>query len=647
MRGGSRTRGRALGVALAVAAVGTAAVAEPLRPADLFGPGAPGASLPEEDAVVLLAADTFVLHPDGRIDHGTHRLVRLQSDFAIDVFGDPRVPYDSLHQEVVIHACRTYAPDGRVVDARPHAFNRTTPDAAAACPDAMRRQELVVSYLGVERGCVIEIDLEVRDRVPRAPWLEGLVFAAEDHPVVQRVVTVKCPAGVALWGAAPGGLLTEEVAEGRYDGEGGGAARIHVWRGRDVPPAREADDGAGGRRTRAHLVFSTCPSWDALAARVRSDIEAAAQAPPGSTVLRDWLDDREREARTLTADDRVAAILRLTGTGVASASIAPFEAYRAARPATRTFETARGDDWDRAALALALLRGIGLAPEIALRPASPVPAREVPALAQFDRVLLRAGPDRVLDPSGGKRFARPEGWGGQPLFLAGTGGEAARWWDAGPAGGSADVAVALTIEDDGAFEGEAELDLTGRLFPYEDMADLESFLSGYAGRLLPGAEVRGREILELSPAVARLRFSFGGKLEAERDRRVRLALSGGPVGIAGVLESFNLRRPSRTTAVVLPGPLRESAVWKIAMPESWRASFLPAAQLVGTEAGEFRLEVDPPAPGSGSGRGAAPLRVAWTLSLPASEVPPAAYGALRRIHAAYASEAARQVILAR
>jgi hypothetical protein len=597
----------------------------PLRADELFGPGAPGANLASEDAVVLLAADYFILHPDGRIDHGRHRLVRLQSEFAIDALGDPRVPYDTLDQELVIHACRTYTPDGRVVEAAPHAFNRTTPDAVAGCPDRMHHQEMVISHTGIERGCVIELDVEVRDRVPRAPWLEGIVAAQEEYPVVRRVVTVKVPAGVALRREVAGGALAEETVAGRFDPPESGEAEIHVWRGGNLPAARESDDGAGGRATRANLVFSTCPSWEALAARVTGDLDAGTAAP-----LADWLAAKGRETDALTERDRVGAILELTGTDIAGASAAPFDDYRAPRPAARVFATACGDDWERAALALSLLRGAGIAAEIALRPVLPRPSREVPALAQFDGVLLRTESGETLDPVAGERLAEPD----RPLFLP----AAARWREAEPAASRAEVAVALTIDAKGGAKGEADLRLTGTLHPYAKMTDLDAFLDGYVARLLPGAKVRGKQIAELTPEIARLRVSFAADtLLRDSNHLARLTLGGGPVDPAQILAGFNMRRPERTTAIVLPAPLSESVTWRIALPKGETPVHLPVARSIENGAGAFHLEVEEAA--------RAPIVVRWTLTLPASEIPPDRYGALRALYEAFASEPARLLIV--
>lgn len=651
-----RRRALALLLLAGLAAGGSAAPApgSGAAPATgLFAPDAPGANLPGEDAVVLFAADTFTLHPDGRIDHRHHRRVRLQSEYAIDALGDPRVAYDSLLQEVVVHTCRAYTRDGRTVDASAHAFNRTTPDAVAGCPDAMRRQELVISHVGIERGCVIELEVEVRDRVAHAPWLEGLVFAAEEFPVLQRVITVKHPPGTALHRAIVGQGLAEETAPGPFDPADGERAELCVWRGENLPAAREADDGAGGRLTRPYVVFSTCASWETLAARVRGDLATAARVDAaGEAPLAAWLAEREREATTLTADDRIAAILERTAELTRGAAVSPFEAYRAPRPAARTFETACGDDWDRAALALALLRAVGVEPEVALRAATPRPAREVPALAQFDRVLLTHAAGEVLDPAGGQRWARAEDWGGRPLLLAGT---SPHWEEAEARGSQAEVAIALTLDAQGGAQGEAELSLTGRWLPYPELVDVDACLGAYAARLLPGAKLTGKEIRELSPARARLRLAFAADTVArDADGRLRLALSGGPVDLADVLNSYNLRRPERTTAIALPGPLTERVTWKVALPKGVVPSHLPRSQSVENEAGAFRLERERGTAASlaasrmtatAGAEDPEPILVRWTLELPQAEILPAGYAALRQLYAAYAAEPSRLIVI--
>jgi len=61
-------------------------------------------------------------------------------------------PTSPRNQDLVIHTCRTFMLDGKEVQALPRAFNRTTPERVALCPDRTDLQETVISFLGVERG---------------------------------------------------------------------------------------------------------------------------------------------------------------------------------------------------------------------------------------------------------------------------------------------------------------------------------------------------------------------------------------------------------------------------------------------------------------------------------------------------------------
>ncbi len=666
-------------------------------PGELFGPGAEGTQFPQEDAVVLFSADYVILHGDGRIDRGRHTLIRLQSDYAIDELGDPRVPYDARDQEVVVHTCRTFTADGRVTTADAHAYNQTTADAAALCPDEMDRQEMVITYLGIEKGCVIELDVEVKDRVPRAPWLEGTVFFQEKYPVLRRLLTVKHPSSVPLKSAVVNGTLEAEVVSGSGD-EAGEDATISIWRGERLAPSREQDDGAGGRRSRTYIVYSTCPSWEALGARVCQDMQAAAGIRTGTdeslraageeqdalAPLRAWLEEKQREPGNLTGSDRAEMVLELTGDFVNNTAILPFEDYRPPRPAARTFATACGNDWDRVALALALIRESGLTADLALRAASPYPglAHDVPALGQFDRVLLRAdltgGSDAGIDrapPAEGIVLLDPVAgdlWRGayveRPLFVIFMEAEhPARWSPLGsqgsvekpPAaavvsrspgappvpGGDAEVSVSLSLASDGAVTGEAELRLTGEFFPYDDARDLDAFLKAYTERLLPGAQVSARDVRRLDPLGCDVRVEFTApKLPYEPNAHAYLALLGGPVDIGGLLSHCSLQRPERTTPLFLPGPLRERVTWRCAVPDAGRFTYTPVPLEVRVGAGVFRSEVARSAAQVPAGE---VLTVRWLFDLPAPVIAAGDYAGLRSLVQAYAGEASRLVVVRR
>ncbi|MFH1143196.1 MAG: DUF3857 domain-containing protein, partial [Candidatus Eisenbacteria bacterium] len=564
---------------------------------NLFGPDAVPAALAEEDAVVLFAGDYLILHDDGRIDHGRHRVIRLNTDLAIDQFGDPRVPYDTLRQELVVHSCRTFTPDGRTVEPGEHAFNLVTADAVSHCPDALQWQELVISHLGVERGCVVELDVEVRDRVPHAPWLEGTIFFSDEYPVVRRVVSVKSPAGASLKAAVVNGEAEEQTSAAPA-AAGEPPATIRIWSASDLPALRESDDGCGGRLGRMHLLFTTCPDWQTLCRRLLDDFSDARRV---DAAMERWASDMLLDPETLTDEDRARAVVALTAEGTREAAHATFERYRPPQSSARTFQTRCGSAWDRGALASALLDRFGFRARIALVSASRQPAVDLPMLGQFDRLLLApytADPDPddlfYLDPSAGTLLREPQAHGDRALMLLGGPGEESAGWCGQPEtsarDGRAEVVVSLVQEEGRKFRGTVDLALAGILHPWEELSDLDAFVTAYASRLVPGAEVTSTRAVEIGAGSARVRFDFTvAALACDPDGRARLRLAGGPVDPLAVCAPSGLHRPARTTPIFLPGGMSEHATWRIYLREDRGLQYLPPPERIENGAGSYTL----------------------------------------------------------
>jgi len=622
------------------------------EPLDFLRPDVVPEAFRDEDAVVLFAGDYVILHDDGRIDRGSHRVVRLNTDYAIDRYGDPRVPYDTLRQELVVHSCRTYTPDGRIVAAKEHALNRVTPDDAAGCPDALPRQELVLTHLGVERGCVVEWDVEIRDRVAHAPWLEGTLFFPDDDPVVRRVISVKVPAAAALRATVVNGAIeAESIASPAADGEG--PAAIRIWRAENLPAVREHDDGCGGRLARAHLLFTTCSDWTALCNRLLEDLAAAGRA---DEAMHEWLDEMNSRPATLTAADEARAIADLTANEVSAVGIGGFAGYLPPRTAARTFATRCGGAWDRAALAFALLAEADLAPRIALRPASRLPLRDLPMLGQFEGVLLgpRAEDSAALwfvDPASGRIFAETAAHADRPLFFVGAPDAVSPGWCEGGErelrAGRADIAVTLVQDEGRRFHGSVEVNLSGALRPGDEMEDLAAFTADYAGRLVPGAKPVAARVLEVTPRAARVRFDFEvADLGADRDGLTRLRPCGGPVALKTVLSPYRLHRPRRTSPVFLGGALSERVSWRMRLKDGGLATRLPEPERLSNEAGSYELICeDRPAPGEGT-QSARWITIGWQIDIPGDTLSPEEAPALGRLMQVYEAESGRLVILA-
>jgi len=658
-----------LGVAAGLGGLLAAAAAQPAEgpAARAYAPDAsallgrelePG-RYPGEDAVILFAGDYYILHDDGRIDHGIHRVVRLNSELAVDAFGDPRVPYDTLRQELVVHTCRTFTPDGRIVETGERAYNLVTADAVARCPAVMSEQELVITHLGVERGCVVEWDVEIRDLGPRAPWLEATAWFQMEHPVKRRVVTVKCPAGTSVQGVVRNGDL--EALEMTGVGERGEmeGARIYVWRGEELPAARESDDRAGGRLTRTHLLITSCRGWDAFAERVRADVLAAATV---DAEMEAWVARTRFAGEQVTARDWAHAVLALTGEQSRDASVAPFARYRAPRPAPRTFDSRCGSLWDRAVLALALLRAGGVEADLRLVAAGPEPVRSLPALAQFDRVWLAlrepGGPDcaragrYVCDPARGEFVAYGEARRRPQLELHVRPGGGVGWTREPSAQlpeATAQAAIGLTITPEGGIAGTLSFLYGEVLGPGAAPHDPQAWLAARAAAVCPGAELEEIAVAETGPYSSELRATFRAPAvgEAQGDYRY-LAISAGGEDALAPLAAYDLEAPVRSTPLHLPARITARVRWQLEVPADWQLVAAPAGALIENEVGRFQARVRVESPPAGQSAAAARLLVVERdFALAQAVIAPAAYPYLRELVRHWRAEAGRLVILRR
>ena len=592
-----------------------------------------------EDAVVLYRSDDIILKPDGRISRRTHSLILILSEVVIDELGDPRIAFDAAHQEVVIHRCQTHTPDGRLVVATDHAFNQVTPNGVVHCTDDLVRQEMVITHVGIELGCVIDLDVEVRDLKAHAPWLEGLLFLQEDYPCVHRMVAIRHPAHLHLNARLENGSAQELTSS-----SGGLAA--HTWRLKSLPGLCEHDDDAGGRLTRTHLIYSTCPTWEFFQARVGEYLQAATTP---DEAIRAHVARELRHGDPMTQAEQLSAVLDFTSE-LRGTQTRTFEHFRRPRTAPCTFDQQCGNEWDRLALALALLDEIGIPAHPALRGGSPQMNRDVPALVQFDALLLEValdGETLFADPDRGEirhplRFERP-------VMVLIPGDARPTWRSPAESGGRAEVEISAALGSDGSLSGSVTLRLEGDLFPYEDCRDLEGFLDRYAARLIEGAKVESNDLVSVTPQAGHLRFTFRADTVAATAAGQRyFTLMGGPVSAIARLERYRLSRTARTSPILLGGPVTEKVTWRMALPENVHAQFLPPAARVETPVGSFVLTSDAEAVPTLPRAEAPPtsaLTIAWELELTADTIPPGRYGDLKRIVHTYNSRNQRLVVV--
>jgi hypothetical protein len=569
----------------------------------------------DADAVVLFDSLVVSRDADSRVSKRRHRAVVLFTDNAINRYSDPRILFNAAKQELTVLTARVYMRDGTIVDTQKNGINQTTPFAFEAAPDYTDWQETVVTHVGIEKGCIAELQYVIADRDP-SPWLSGVEILSAEDPTLDRTLEVRLPAGVALkhasWNGAP---APAAPSPGMY-----------AWTARDIPGRTPFGGGAWEGDYFPTVAYGTAASWrEVFSAIERSLSEALRDVGALRGAVEEAMKNRTDD------DDRILAVHRVALEAVSGlrASFALFAAT--ARDADRVYESAYATPLDRAVLLMAMLKAAGFnaVPVLVssgLSPLGDVPAPELFA-AVFVAVPTARGAELLLDP--GAPYEHDPGFtlAGKTLVRLDGAGTVVRLplRDANESRTTLDLT--LKPGTDGTLDGEGVATMTGLLSPYYLVrgtgSETEKFLKARVKDLLGGAEVAGWNPLKLDADDVEIAFHFTVRLPDKKSgERVYLSLPNPfEAGLSGI-ERVRLERSNCPDAIKCePSTLETSCTFE--EPTGWRLVALPQPGGANNDVGSASVEVD-------SEPGAETV-VRTTLTIQSDLVRPEAYGMLRAL----------------
>ncbi|MEZ4389120.1 MAG: DUF3857 domain-containing protein [Candidatus Krumholzibacteriia bacterium] len=454
----------------------------------LIAAAPPISAFAQDDVVVLYQLDALSLDEGGRLTHRVHTVRRLQTQWAMRSLADPRLDWDAARQDLTVLTARTYMRDGTVLDTPANGFNEVTPDGVARAVPFLDLREMVVTHIGTEPGCVVELEYEVRDREP--------------GPV---------PAGGTLWLGGEYPVLAAEVDLTHLDGRLVGAAasddRADAWRVEDLAAYAEVPRDQWPR-TVPHVVFGATGDLKALAAPIARATDAAAVAGPGIAA---WLAAAHADPEVLTQRDLLGRVATLVHDQIAAVAPAAGPWSRAPRTADTVLRSGVGTAWERAVVAVAILRADGLVPELGLFGHDVRAERPPLDPGRLDqvRVVTRIGdenwwldPDQKAPWSGNADLPGATG-----LFLAAAGGVREYTVPPRPLEGHWTVHLAPAAA---GWQAEAELEMDGLAHDHAPASELADAL---AAQLLQDGKVS--ELLVFArrrrSACVSLRLVAGGR----------------------------------------------------------------------------------------------------------------------------------------
>jgi hypothetical protein len=545
--------------------------------------------LSNEDAVFLFDGREVNWSPDGRLETIIHRIIRINTEIAIEHYADHRIPYDDAHCKLDVLALRTWR-DGRWWETGPTGKVETLPFRVREAYDYTNMREMMLLHDGVELPCIVEVAYSVKDKEPFRAGAEGLWTFARLEPAVKSLFSLGLPRG-----GKPNIFTAEEVPEPTRDINEQSGLDTYTWEMnllKAIPGPRTNDPAAYV----PYITWSTWPGWKEYGNHLKTVFESA---PVLDDTIKECLDSLLEDART--DGEKANLIVRFINDRTRIIGYPEIFWSSTPRPPVRTYNTAYGHRLDRAVLAAALFRKAGLSTNpVFIGKSYGAIDGNVPSLSRMECIGLWLSGDNLeayYDPSNGKISNVPSKIYNRPVWRPGV--------DERPDVVIGDAAEQSLIDVRITLEFDMEKDTlagTGYLYadncfsPFDRMVGLKKETKAYLGSvisgLIEGAQVKGYNLTRFD----RLGVIVGFEFELDKPKpddldRLKFAIGEASGGITDRLPGdMRLFHQKRFSPVYLPGLMNRKVELKLNLKGS-KIVYMPSDQTMENEAGKFNISV--------------------------------------------------------
>jgi hypothetical protein len=547
---------------------------------------------PDADVIILHRGITIEIDADGRVTRRLHTVRKLLTHWAVRSRSDVRVVWDSSRQELDVATCRTVMRDGTVVTTPARGLNEVTPTAVARTAAFIDVREMVISHVGTEIGCVVELVYTITDQRPPPLPPSGMEFLQGPDPILyEEIVTVSAQPLVT---AVPNGHAIAIVAHPAVSDAGQTRQR---WEASDVPRVPTEGNAAHRGDYLPHVLYSTADDWVAVAGAWQRATQEAART---DSILSAWLIETPTatEPAALTPLDGVRRIAALVADGVRTVNLPTGPWSRRPRPAGEVYASACGTAWEKGVLAVTLLTEAGLQPELGFFTTYASFVDSVPAAVSFDRVRIVvavAGDNYWLDP------LRSDIWPGRcdlggrhGLFLESQPNGLRTYRVANRRGESV---LAIDIRPDETTDGglTAVIDLSADGVLWTNTQDAEQVAEAVAKTVLHESEVTDLRTDQIGPFGIRVRIHARGSALADtEDGLLFYGLPAPPVAVTDRLpHAFDSAQRTRATPLFSGETCREELRLSITLPEGQTLDYAPAQLDLSSDHARYQLEIHP------------------------------------------------------
>jgi len=555
--------------------------------AELLAAAGNGFDLVKQDAVLLFDGQEIRWLPGGRLKKDVHRIVWINTNIAINRYGDHRIPYDDAHCTFHVSTVRTWR-DGRWWPSGPTGIVETLPYALRTAYDYTNMREMMLLHDGIELPCILEIAYAVEDKEPFRKGAEGLWAFARQEPAVRSCFTLGLPRGQGLNVFTPDGVPAPEKETDQESG-------LDIYRWKMGPleaiPRPHTDDPAAYV---PYVSWSTWADWNVFGKHLKDTFEAGIKMDQRLTGC---LDSLLNDART--DGEKAGLIAGFINDRTRFVDYPEAYWWPTPRQAARTYSTAYGHRLDRAILAAALFTNGGLRayPAFLGRGYGNIDDG-VPTISRMNGIGVWVYGDNLdawYDPTGGTVSHGPAPADRRTVWLPGVDEKPSVHRIGKSEENRFEACITLSLDKKKkSFTGTGFINAEGCLSPYGRMVGLGDEAKTCLGAVFSGM-ISGMKVTNFNPSVfTRQRVVIGCELELEKPEaddldRLPLVIGRPTGGVFDFLpENVDLYSQVRSSPVVMPCPMNQKVELRLDT-KGLEVIYSPSEQFLENTAGSFSL----------------------------------------------------------
>jgi hypothetical protein len=554
---------------------------------DIYTKAPSSSDYKDADAVLIKENIDIILNEDGTQTRRFYQVIKLFSDLAIEQFCDPKLKFDSKNQSLIIKTARTFMNDGKEVVTTPNGFNIITPEGLAKAPFFTSNNEMVVTFMGVEKNAVIEFEYELKDKTAFRPDLDSFEYFRSWVPIIEKNLTITVPKNKKL-------IYTPSKLDIQPEIMDSGNSIKFKWSAKNIPLLNNENNQKYRKDYTPILFYTTSNSWETVNISLKSDIDKSLQTIP------DLIKNKVSEITTdcFSQWEKIIKIHDFVVEDFVTIDY-DFQKIQKPRDITTIYNSSYGTLLEKSILLKALLSIENLTAFLYLVPETyTIDIRQNPNLCIIKNVILGLNFDNqiiYLDPSKKISDTNLKEIIGKTLIKIGDKSDFIVLKRISSRDNVNEVKVKVEFDEEMTGKGKFSIKLSNDYTPYfrikGSMDALDETAKNYLNHILPGAVIEKTFLKELKQDLFELIIDFKDfKLKKDDNGFFKFIVPDNSDTLTS--DNYYLYRLNRMTPIFIPFEFTDILQLDLTVPkDAIEKILIPTQTELSNDIGNFSLKV--------------------------------------------------------